>query len=137
MIPFKECSAIKQYLLLKLVKRGFKVWMLVDGHTGCVSKDLVSVIFPKRLSVVIVATTATIIGENSDMRQYGIASPASFPSATQEAIITVSNCTTKHYTYSLHTLTLSTVQDDLEKITLPNLSLIVSLFITSFIELPL
>ena len=82
--------------------------MLVDGHTGCVSKDLVSVIFPKRLSVVIVATTATIIGENSDMRQYGIASPASFPSATQEAIITVSNCTTNgHYTYSLHTLTLS------------------------------
>ena len=102
--------------------------MLADGHTGRVSKDLVSVIFPKRLRVIIVATTATITGENSDIRLYGIASPASFPSATQEVIMTVSNCTTNnkfqfynfiflmHYTYSLHTLTLGTVQDDLEKI---------------------
>ena len=38
MIPFKGCFAIKQYLPLKPVKRGSKVWMLADGHTGYVSK---------------------------------------------------------------------------------------------------
>ena len=34
MIPFKGRSSMKQYLPLKPVKRGFKVWMLADAING-------------------------------------------------------------------------------------------------------
>ena len=37
MIPFKGRSSMKQYLPLKPVKRGFKVWVMADAHTGYVS----------------------------------------------------------------------------------------------------
>ena len=37
MIPFKGRSSIKQYLPMKPVKRGFKVWMVADAITGYVS----------------------------------------------------------------------------------------------------
>ena len=37
MIPFKGRSSMKQYLPLKPVKRGFKVWMLADAVNGYVS----------------------------------------------------------------------------------------------------
>ena len=36
MIPFKGRSSMKQYMPLKPVKRGFKVWTLADAHTGYV-----------------------------------------------------------------------------------------------------
>ena len=32
MIPFKGRSSMKQYLPMKPVKRGFKVWMLADSN---------------------------------------------------------------------------------------------------------
>ena len=38
MIPFKGRSSMKQYLPLKPVKRGFKVWVLADAHNGYVSQ---------------------------------------------------------------------------------------------------
>lgn len=38
MIPFKGRSSLKQYLPLKPVKRGLKVWVLADGHTGYVTR---------------------------------------------------------------------------------------------------
>ena len=38
MIPFKGRSALKQYLALKPIKRGFKVWVLADSVTGYASK---------------------------------------------------------------------------------------------------
>ena len=38
MIPFKGRSSMKQYLPLKPVKRGFKVWVLADAKTGYVSR---------------------------------------------------------------------------------------------------
>ena len=38
MVPFKGCSTLKQYMPKKPVKRGFKVWMLADAHTGYVSR---------------------------------------------------------------------------------------------------
>ena len=38
LIPFKGRSAMKQYLPLKPIKRGFKVWMLADALTGYVSR---------------------------------------------------------------------------------------------------
>ena len=38
MIPFKGRSTMKQYLPLKPIKRGFKVWMLADAQTGYVSR---------------------------------------------------------------------------------------------------
>ena len=38
MIPFKGRSALKQYLPLKPIKRGFKVWVLADSVTGYASK---------------------------------------------------------------------------------------------------
>ena len=34
MIPFKGRSSMKQYLPLKLVKRGFKVWAMADSSNG-------------------------------------------------------------------------------------------------------
>jgi hypothetical protein len=34
MIPFKGPSSIKQYLPLKPVKRGFKVWAMADALNG-------------------------------------------------------------------------------------------------------
>ena len=36
MVPFKGRSTLKQYMPMKPVKRGFKVWMLADAHTGYV-----------------------------------------------------------------------------------------------------
>ena len=38
MIVFKERSTMKQYLLKKPVKRGFKVWVRADAVSGYVSK---------------------------------------------------------------------------------------------------
>ena len=38
MIPFKGRSSMKQYLPLKPIKRGFKVWVLADAQTGYVSR---------------------------------------------------------------------------------------------------
>ena len=38
MIPFKGRSSMKRYLPLKPVKRGFKVWVLADAHSGYVSQ---------------------------------------------------------------------------------------------------
>ena len=38
MIPFKGCSCIKQYMPMKPVKRGIKVWCLADSKTGYVQK---------------------------------------------------------------------------------------------------
>ncbi|XP_049861702.1 piggyBac transposable element-derived protein 4-like [Schistocerca gregaria] len=38
MIPFKGQSSLKQYMLLKPVKRGYKVWCLADSETGYVIK---------------------------------------------------------------------------------------------------
>ena len=35
MVPFKGRSTLKQYMPMKPVKHGFKVWMLADAHTGC------------------------------------------------------------------------------------------------------
>ena len=37
MVPFKGRSSMKQYMPMKPVKRGFKVWMLADAHTGYVT----------------------------------------------------------------------------------------------------
>ena len=37
MVAFKGRSTLKQYMPMKPVKRGFKVWMLADAHTGYVS----------------------------------------------------------------------------------------------------
>jgi len=34
MVAFKGRSTLKQYMPMKPVKQGFKVWMLVDAHTG-------------------------------------------------------------------------------------------------------
>ena len=34
MIPFQGRSTIKQYLPLKPIKRGIKVWVLADSHNG-------------------------------------------------------------------------------------------------------
>lgn len=38
MIPFKGRSSIKQYMPMKPVKRGYKVWCLADSKTGFLSK---------------------------------------------------------------------------------------------------
>ena len=38
MVKYKGCSSIKQYIPQKPVKRGFKIWMLVDSATGYVLK---------------------------------------------------------------------------------------------------
>lgn len=38
MIPFKGRSALKQYMPMKPVKRGYKVWCLCDSKTGYVNK---------------------------------------------------------------------------------------------------
>jgi len=38
MIPFKGRSTLKQYMLLKPIKRGYKVWCLADSQTGYVMK---------------------------------------------------------------------------------------------------
>ncbi|XP_049772330.1 uncharacterized protein LOC126157400 [Schistocerca cancellata] len=38
MIPFKGRSSLKQYMPLKSVKRGYKVWCLADSKTGYVIK---------------------------------------------------------------------------------------------------
>ena len=38
MIKFKGRSAMKQYLPLKPIKRGLKVWVLADSHNGYVSR---------------------------------------------------------------------------------------------------
>ncbi len=38
MIPFKGRSSMKQYLTKKPTKRGFKVWVLADSHTGYISR---------------------------------------------------------------------------------------------------
>ena len=37
MIPFKGRSSLKQYLPLKPIKRGIKIWMRADANTGYVS----------------------------------------------------------------------------------------------------
>jgi hypothetical protein len=37
MVPFKGCSSMKQYVPMKPVKRGYKVWCLADSRTGFVS----------------------------------------------------------------------------------------------------
>ena len=37
MVPFKGRSTLKQYMPKKPLRRGFKVWMLADSHTGYVS----------------------------------------------------------------------------------------------------
>ena len=37
MIPFKGRSSLKQYLPMKPVKRGIKVWVRADANTGYVS----------------------------------------------------------------------------------------------------
>ena len=34
MIPFQGRSTLKQYLPLKPIKRGIKVWVLADSHNG-------------------------------------------------------------------------------------------------------
>ena len=38
MIPFKDCSSLKQYMPMKLVKRGIKVWCLADSKIGYVQE---------------------------------------------------------------------------------------------------
>lgn len=38
MIPFKGRSSFKQYMPMKPVKRGYKVWCIADSQTGFVSK---------------------------------------------------------------------------------------------------
>ena len=38
MIPFKGRSALKQYMPLKPIKRGYKVWCIADAKTGYVLK---------------------------------------------------------------------------------------------------
>lgn len=38
MIPFKGRSSLKQYMPMKPVKRGYKVWCLADSKTGFISK---------------------------------------------------------------------------------------------------
>jgi len=38
MIPFKGRSSLKQYMHLKPVKRGYKVWCSADAQTGYVMK---------------------------------------------------------------------------------------------------
>ena len=38
MIPFKGRSSLKQYMPLKPVKRGIKVWTMADGITGYISQ---------------------------------------------------------------------------------------------------
>ena len=38
MVPFKGRSSMKQYLPMKPVKRGFKVWVLAVGNTGYISR---------------------------------------------------------------------------------------------------
>ena len=38
MIPFKGRSSMKQYMPLKPIKRGFKVWVRADAHNGYVSQ---------------------------------------------------------------------------------------------------
>ena len=37
MVPLKGRCSMKQYLPMKPVKRGFKVWVLADGKTGYIS----------------------------------------------------------------------------------------------------
>jgi hypothetical protein len=38
MVPFKGRSSMKQYMPMKPVKRGYKVWCLADSRTGFVSQ---------------------------------------------------------------------------------------------------
>ena len=38
MVAFKGTSTLKQYMAMKPVKWGFKVWMLADANTGYVSE---------------------------------------------------------------------------------------------------
>ena len=38
MIKFKGRSSMKQYLPMKPIKRGLKVWVLADSHNGYVSR---------------------------------------------------------------------------------------------------
>lgn len=38
MIPFKYRSTLKQYMPLKPIKRGYKVWYLADSHRGYIIK---------------------------------------------------------------------------------------------------
>lgn len=38
MIPFKGRSSIKQYMPMKPIKRGYKVWCLADSKTGFINK---------------------------------------------------------------------------------------------------
>ena len=38
MIPFKGRTTLKQYMPMKPIKRGYKVWCLADSHTGYVLK---------------------------------------------------------------------------------------------------
>lgn len=37
MIPFKGRSSMKQYLPMKPIKRGFKVWVLAEAKSGYIS----------------------------------------------------------------------------------------------------
>ena len=38
MIPFKGRSSLKQYMPLKPIKRGIKVWTMADAVTGYISQ---------------------------------------------------------------------------------------------------
>ena len=38
MIPFQGRSSIKQYMPMKPIKRGFKVWVRADSHNGYFSE---------------------------------------------------------------------------------------------------
>lgn len=38
MIPFKGRSSLKQYMPMKPIKRGYKVWCLADSKTGYILK---------------------------------------------------------------------------------------------------
>ena len=42
MIPFKGCSSLKQYLPMKTIKQGIKVWALADANNGYISAFAVS-----------------------------------------------------------------------------------------------
>lgn len=37
MIPFKGCSSLKQYLPMKTIKRGIKVWARADANNSYIS----------------------------------------------------------------------------------------------------
>jgi hypothetical protein len=48
MVPFKARSSMKQYMQMKPVKRGYKVWCPADSRTGLVSKFDIDIFREKR-----------------------------------------------------------------------------------------